>query len=693
MFGSVARGLTIGVFSRGIHRIEFLEQFLGAERLVFRPGSKDVHVLDAVVGWGAKETARSAQEFAVRHDLPFWRLEEGFFRSVGSGPTTRPLSLVVDERGIYYDATAPSRIEEWLEAKNGEELLADRVLLERAQSALERTRKAGLSKFNDALVEMPTWVRELGSYVLVVDQTLGDASIEKGLAPVGGFTQALEAALAEHPEATVLVKIHPEVARGRKRGCLDLRGVEHPRVRVLGEHLNPFALLERAEHVYVGTSQLGFEALTLNKPVTCFGMPFYAGWGLTDDRVVCPRRTRRRRLDELVAAAWILYPRYVDPVRGERCELEDVLARLELQRERFQQNAGVVRAYGFSRWKRRFVRPYLAGPSTELTFENRLDARGLPPGTSRVVVWGCRGPRELEAACRAARIPLVRVEDGFLRSVGLGSDLTAPSSLVFDQSGIYFDPRRTSALEELLLTKRFSPKELARARRLREFLREARLSKYNLRAARSLELGDTQGRRVLLVVGQVNDDWSVLLGAAGVADNDALVRVVRAAHPEAFLLYRPHPDVTSKNRRGALGPAARALVDRSIEGSALEDCFTVADEVHTLTSLVGFEALLRGLPVEVYGQPFYAGWGLTRDHAPVVRRTRHLELDELVAGVLLSYPRYYSFEHQLFVEAEDVAFLLERARARRPSLALEGGRGGRLLRKWWSYVQELRRAR
>jgi capsular polysaccharide export protein len=65
-----------------------------------------------------------------------------------------------------------------------------------------------------------------------------------------------------------------------------------------------------------------------------------------------------------------------------------------------------------------------------------------------------------------------------------------------------------------------------------------------------------------------------------------------------------------------------------------------ADELHCLTSLAGFEALLRGKPVTVHGQPFYAGWGLTTDLAPIPRRRRRLDLEELVAGVLIAYPRY-----------------------------------------------------
>ncbi len=64
-----------------------------------------------------------------------------------------------------------------------------------------------------------------------------------------------------------------------------------------------------------------------------------------------------------------------------------------------------------------------------------------------------------------------------------------------------------------------------------------------------------------------------------------------------------------------------------------------------MTSLTGFEALLRGRPVTCYGQPFYSGWGLTRDlHPPNERRQRRLVLDELVAGALIDYPLYLNRE-------------------------------------------------
>ena len=157
----------------------------------------------------------------------------------------------------------------------------------------------------------------------------------------------------------------------------------------------------------------------------------------------------------------------------------------------------------------------------------------------------------------------------------------------------------------------------------------------------------------MVVVGQVEDDLSVLRGGGGLT-NLALVERARAEEPDAFVLYRPHPDVEAGHRKGAIpDPVALALVDRIDRGGSLDALLARADALHTLTSLTGFEALMRGVRVVVHGGPFYAGWGLTEDRgAPLPRRTRRLALDELVAGALILYPRYLDPQHGLPCTAE-----------------------------------------
>lgn len=672
-----AESKTFAVFSNGLWKIRHLSRFLGGARLLYRPDDAALAHVDGVLCWGNKSTSQVAVAHAERHGKSLLRLEDGFFRSLRSGPEHPPLSLVFDDVGIYYDAGRPSRLELCLNGNTDTGALSDRRLLTRAESAIERVRSSRLSKYNDSdprSLGMP----QVDDFVLVVDQTRGDASVECGLTPEGGFDAMLQAALDENPGVPVVVKVHPDVLAGRKKGYLT-RPRRDTRITLLGAHVNPIELLERARRVYTCTSQLGFEALVLGKPVSCFGVPFYAGWGLTDDRVACTRRTERRTLVELAAAAWIFYPRYVHPVRGESTQLEDILDHLALQRRTWAQNAGTSRAYCFSAWKRPFIEKYLQSSGAHVEFVRKPSRQAPPSSPNRVVVWGQRVPPGLEQDTERARVPFVRVEDGFLRSVGLGSDLVAPRSLVFDEHGLYYDPSRPSDLEILLQNSAFTDAQRARAARLREEIVRLGLSKYNFSTDVPLALPETRSRPVLLVPGQVTDDASVQLGGGAIASDAALIDAVRKARPEAFLLYKPHPDVVSGNRAGGLSTEQLALVDHVETRASLSACLAAASEVHTLTSLVGFEALLRHLSVTTYGRPFYAGWGLTTDRESLPRRTRRLQLDELVHGVLIDYPRYYSYEADCFVEPEDTLFELAHARAQGADLA---PRASSFARRW-----------
>lgn len=122
--------------------------------------------------------------------------------------------------------------------------------------------------------------------------------------------------------------------------------------------------------------------------------------------------------------------------------------------------------------------------------------------------------------------------------------------------------------------------------------------------------------------------------------NADLLRRARERHPEAVIAFKPHPDVEAGLRPGWV-PAQdlAAHADMVLRDVSAADAIDAADHVETLTSLIGFEALLRGKPVTTHGLPFYAGWGLT-ESPPCPRRTRRLSLDELVAGALIAYPRY-----------------------------------------------------
>lgn len=315
---------------------------------------------------------------------------------------------------------------------------------------------------------------------------------------------------------------------------------------------------------------------------------------------------------------------------------------------------------------------------------------GLTLGSGdRMLVWGPRAPDEVVQLGRASGARILQVEDGFIRSVGLGSDLIRPQSVVLDGRGIYFDAARPSDLEVLLNEQAFTPDELSEALAVREFIVAHGITKYNLEPNEPIDFSGLAGDRpVVLVPGQVEDDASIALGCTGIHTNLQLLEAVRAARPHAFIVYKPHPDVVSGNRKGRLAAsAARQYADWVETKASVVSCIAACDELHTMTSLSGFDALLRGKPVVTYGQPFYAGWGLTEDRCQdgpaFARRTRRLSLDELVVGALLKYPIYWDWDLKGYTTCMAV---LHRIVEERSALEANGGlnklRVGWLRRQW-----------
>lgn len=338
----------------------------------------------------------------------------------------------------------------------------------------------------------------------------------------------------------------------------------------------------------------------------------------------------RERLGKRVSAA------YMNPFTGEDMDCEAAVKLCGLWRRMIDSNRQIGAAVGFAFWKRRTVAPLLWGGAGEVPFMSHVAA---PDPARQVAIWKSRTGEAALAQLQRTDAPLIEVEDGFIRSVGLGSDCVPPLSIIVDSVGIYFDPARPSELELLLQEGRFSPETLERARSLRERIVELGITKYAVGDAQ-LQNQAAAGPR-LLVVGQVEDDRAILEGT-GPKTNVQLLERVREANPGAHVIYKPHPDVEAGHRRGAIpDEQCLELADEIVRDAPISSLIALVDEVHVNSSLAGFEALLRGRPVTTYGVPFYAGWGLTRDLGPVPkRRTARRTLDELVAAALLLYPRY-----------------------------------------------------
>lgn len=393
---------------------------------------------------------------------------------------------------------------------------------------------------------------------------------------------------------------------------------------------DPWHLVRGASEVVADAdSELAMIAALGGIPIRAVGEGVFSGadGALTDDNT----------LAELFVDICVRPFSYRDPFSGEPISIFQAIDLCAFWRRLIDANRDIAGAMGFAGWKRRTIAPMLWNGSTDVRFLRGAEA---PAESDSIAVWKSRvAPAKLRRL-EQRKVGLIEVEDGFIRSAGLGADCVPPLSIIVDRLGIYFDPAGPSDLEELLEHGQFDASVLDRAIRLRELIVSLGISKYET-AGGTLERRRSSHRQIL-VPGQVEDDRSILSGGGAVRTNLELLRRAREAEPDAYIIYKPHPDVEAGHRKGAIADnQCLLLADEIARHSAISPLIGVVDELHVNTSLAGFEALLQGKGVTTHGVPFYAGWGLTRDLGPVPsRRTRQRTVDELIAAALLIYPRY-----------------------------------------------------
>lgn len=291
------------------------------------------------VGIGAHLENYNIAYFSQFNHLPYIIMEDGFLRSVTTWAQNdveqnfwHGLSFVFDNIGPYFDATRPSLLENMLNDKN---LILTKEQIKRAKKLIQIIVKNHLTKYN----HQPIFTPDIGTRdnkILVVDQSYGDMSIARGLANDKTFDIMLKSAIRENPNADIIVKTHPDTITGKRSGYyVGLK--QHNNIYPMTEPINPISMINYVDKVYVVTSQFGFEALMCKKEVHIFGVPFYAGYGLANERQSVSRRTNKRTLEEVFYISYILYTRYFNPYTKNKCEIEEAIDCLLQLRAEYQE--------------------------------------------------------------------------------------------------------------------------------------------------------------------------------------------------------------------------------------------------------------------------------------------------------------------------------------------------------------------
>ncbi len=595
--------------------------------------------------WGMKRSGKFLRNNMKNKKIVY--IEDGFVHSFGTKKKNIPLSICFDNVGIYYNCNSKNDLKKYIKEKLSNENIS------RAKNIVNLWKKYSISKYNfPSFIEPPP-----SPYILLIDQTFGDLSIEYGDANENSFKKMFEFAVNNWPEHKIVIKSHPDVINSKKKGCIDISNHTKDNIIILGDIGQINKLIESSEAVCVVTSQVGFEALIYGKEVHVFGNPFYSRLGLTIDHNTNNEEVNNPiTLEQLVFSSLVKYQICFDPRTKKKCEIEQIMEFVHSSREASEFFPQDVEAVKLTPWKARQINRFVY-PVTgkKVKFFKRFKSK-----MKNIIVWG-KNTRLENYISKVDNF--ISVEDGFIRSVGLGGDLYPPLSLLFDKKGIHYDASKVSDLEDQLQNSNVNYSERMRARKILNSIVKYKISKYNLRLSKKLDLPKNAiNKEVIGVLGQVESDNSIIYG---VPDNTikktnfALVEKVREDYPDAFIIYKPHPDTESGVRaKGKRDSDISNYADLIAYKTSLEDLFNKVDRIAVFTSLGGFEALIRGISVITYGLPFYSGWGLTDDklvnHVWAKRRKRILTLEELTFISLIKYPFYSSIKFNCLTEIENI---------------------------------------
>lgn len=630
--------LLYGSYSFGMRDRKELEILLEAPIKYFR-FPYGYEKVTAYLAWGYKPAGFRSKLYAQKHNKPCYVVEDGFLRSLYSSKASKtPLSIVFDKKGAYFDASIVTDLEELLVKK-----IVTSEQKKEAREAIDFFTKNRLSKYC-ITTPPPTSnfdTHLLKSAIVLIDQTLGDASLEYGGVSQENIPSIVEDILANNKDKKIFLKTHPDVIFGKSESCFSSL-IQNERITKIPNDIALIDIFNQKPQIIALTSLAGFEALLHGCEVTCYGLPWYCGYGLTldkhNDAKIVAQRRKPLSLEEIFYLAYMVYPLYLDPNTLQKGNFWDVAYYLSRCIKHIEKLSGTIYAFGFRPWKQKDVLPFFKTPFNQVLYvknaEQAIENKAiLDNKNAKILVWSYKNQEDIDIIkSHNPNIPILRCEDGFIRSYGLGSDFIKPYSLAIDKNELYFYHSQDNPSEiQALLKEKSLPYIQEQVKNLHNAIIANSINKYNLEVIKSLPIKTT--KRKILAIGQVDGDASLKYGTDNNAialSNQYLLDYAKSTYPDDFIIYKPHPDVISGNRGGMIKNPYDYCDYYAAEESVLS-CIESSDIVITMTSLSGFEALIREKKLDILGHPFYKN---------IAMDITDEKLLDFIRSVFIDYPIY-----------------------------------------------------
>ena len=382
--------------------------------------------------------------------------------------------------------------------------------------------------------------------IVIIDQVkTNKLELKKVFATEESFKKMILDAKMQHPGAAFFLFEPPLVRKNKKTGYLRKFATENG-VHVITEQVSSFSILAQADEVYTVSSKIGLDAILLGKNVHCYGLPYYAGWGLTKDEISCERRNITLKKEELFAALCLFFTRYLHPITGNPSHFQAILHFILLQRPQLFENKRYIACINFNeKQKVFFSKMYKYADIHFFKEQAGIEAAYHNKG----MVYTAEEPTEqLKKEC--GNIPLVYVRPGMFDRLYNNEKLVSLSL----EGGPY------PPLEKILLTKEFGERDFLRARLFRQFFLE--LSAFREHYDYSLV---EPGQDVLVIIGNADlapkvkpiseETQEGILGnldkkgrplhsfSLPLSDDGKLIEYIRKQRPDAYIIYCPqHSD-------------------------------------------------------------------------------------------------------------------------------------------------------